>query len=530
MRTSRRRAFWAAGILFVFATAFQNCGPAFKSAGKPSSSEFGSGVNVASVLKLNPFDGGNPDSDEVSVDFTKRVTRVSVSGLQPDAAYLTDGKFKIDRDTAFPDQIAKPGSALIFPVTDPRFRQANVYFHLSQFTRSLATNGVFPSEFNLLTADAHCEDDDGGNQVYQSNAYYDPSRDLLCMGVADIGAFRAWASNDADVVVHEFGHSVNHQVSSTDILSSTMDLGALDEGLADFWAYSQNGNPYIGRWYGSAIYEASGSRVRPFMGLRNLSGAVNFPAGRTGEKHLDSTVISTVFKGLEDKGVSKNTLQVLGVRVLEDMQIMSTFSETLNAVKAEGAALGIAPATIEQVLNDRKLLRKDDVNQLRLAAAKPVYVIDAHDIPGFQENGNCDGALDAGESAVLYMNLENTGLALGTVQARLTTAVPAAQIEVIPGAQEGTYTHFLANTSYASMMFGNKGDQTYLTALLYAAFAVKVKAGTPAGNYDFNLQLTGMDTVDAAPVTKTIPFTLTVGADPNVAGKCAGNLEGAVYP
>jgi hypothetical protein len=313
-------------------------------------------------------------------------------------------------------------------------------------------------------------------------------------------------------------------------MSSTMDMGALDEGLADFWAYSQNGNPYIGQWYGSAIYEASGTRIRPFMGLRNLSGAVNFPAGRTGEKHLDSPVISTVFKGLEDKGIAKNTLQVLGVRVLEDMQILSTFSEALNAVKTEGAALGIPAATIEQVLNDRKLLRKDDVNQLSMVAAKPVYVIDAHDIPGFQENGNCDGALDVGESAVLYVNLENTGVALGTVQARLTAAAPAAQIEVLAGAQEGTYTHFLANTSYAAMMFGIKGDQTYLTALLYAAFAVKVKAGTPAGTYDFNLQLNGMDTVDATPITKTIPFTLAVGSDANIAGKCAGTLEGAVYP
>lgn len=530
MRSSRGMAFSALLILLLLLIGFQNCGPAFKSAGRAGSSELGSGLNTGSVLKLTPFDGGDPDSEELSVDFSKRVQRVGIANLISTQDFLGNGKFKIDRDTAFPTKMASPRASLQFPASDSRFRQVNTYFHLNNFVKSLVDNGVFPTDFNLLTADANCVDDDGGRLPYLNNAYYDPSRDLLCMGVAEVGPFKAWSSNDADVIVHEFGHSINHQVSSTEILGSTLDLGALDEGLADFWAYSQNSNPHIGKWYGAAIYEASGLRVRPFTGLRDLNSVPNFPLDRTGQRHQDSRVVSTVFKGLAQRGVNKNTLQKLGIRVLENMQIMSTFAEVINSVKSEGAALGIPAATIEGVLNERKLLRKDDVNQLSLVAERPVYVIDSHDFPGYQENGNCDGGLDAGESAVLYMNLTNTGVAIGTVAARLTTAVPAAQIEILPGAQDGTYTHFPANTSYYAATLGSRTSPTYLSSLIYAAFAVKVGAGTPAGDYDFTLELVGMNTVDDTPVRKSIPVTLTVGLDANVAGKCAGDLEQSVYP
>jgi hypothetical protein len=530
MRLSRGMAFSAIPILFLFLIGFQNCGPAFKSAGRAAFSELGSGLNTGSVLKLTPFDGGDPDTEELSVDFSSRVQKVGIANLIMTQDFLGNGKFKIDQDTAFPTKIASPRASLQFPVSDSRFRQVNTYFHLNNFVKSLVNNGVFPTDFNLLTADANCVDDDGGKQTYLNNAYYDASRDFLCMGVAEVGSFKAWSANDADVIVHEFGHAINHQVSSTEILGSTLDLGALDEGLSDFWAYSQNSNPHIGKWYGAAIYEASGFRARPFTGLRDLDSVPNFPLNRTGQRHQDSTVVSTVFKGLAQGGVNKDTLQKLGIRVLENMQILSTFAEVIKSVKSEGVALGISEDLIDSVLNERKLLRKDDANQLSLVTAKPVYVIDSHDFPGYQENGNCDGALDAGESAVLYMNLTNTGVAIGTVVARLTTSVPAAQIEILPGAQDGTYTHFPADTSYAAATLGSRSSPSYLSSLIYAAFAVKVGAETLAGNYDFTLELVGMNTMDDIPIKKSIPVTLTVGRDANVAGKCAGDLELRVYP
>jgi hypothetical protein len=530
MRLSRGMALSIALILSLTLIGFQNCGPAFKSAGRAGSSELGSGLSTGSILKLTPFDGGDPDTEELSVDFSSRVQKVGIANLIMNQEFLGNGKFKIDRDSAFPLKIASPRDSLQYPVNDSRFRQVNTYFHLNNIVKSLVNNGVFPTEFNLLTADANCVDDDGGKQTYLNNAYYDPSRDLLCMGVAEVGSFKAWSANDADVVVHEFGHAINHQVSSSEILGSTLDLGALDEGLADVWAYSQNSNPHIAKWYGAAIYEASGSRTRPFTGLRDLGSVPNFPLDRTGQKHQDSRVVSTVFRGLSQRGVSKDTLQKLGIRVLENMQILSTFAEIMKSVKSEGAALGISPAIIDDVLNERKLLRKDDANQLSLVASKPVFVIDAHDYPGYQEMGNCDGELDAGESAILYMNLTNTGPAMGTVVARLTSSVPAAQIQILAGAQDGTYTHFPADTSYRAATLGRPGTQSYILSLLYSAFAVKVGADTPAGDYEFTLELVAMNSIDGSSLKKSIPFALTVGRDANVAGKCAGNLEQSVYP
>jgi hypothetical protein len=44
------------------------------------------------------------------------------------------------------------------------------------------------------------------------------------------------------------------------------------------------------------------------------------------------------------------------------------------------------------------------------------------------------------------------------------------------------------------------------------------------------LELVGMNTMDDIPIKKSIPVTLTVGRDANVAGKCAGDLELRVYP
>lgn len=479
----------------------------------------------AKIVDLNPFKAsGNPNLP-FNTDFTPYLTSTYLQNLQMSAGYLTNGRVAMDVDEAYPTGIAKPTENLALAATNPKFQQVNAYYHIDRFLVGLKNDQAGPASAPLVHVDAHCKG------KASNNAFFDPTEMKICLGSAVVGGTTVWGSNDADASVHEFGHSINHAVSSTDILATTADLGALDEGFADVWAYLNNDNPWIAAWYGKAIFLATKLDTTNFKGLRDLTSVPSYPDFLLGERHDDSVALSSIFYELRQKGIPVSKLRRLVSRVLSDLQAGDDFGAAARYMLQESAGVGIDATLVHSALSARGLYRKDDVSALSLASAGDVLIIDNHflDTATFRTKTNCNRQLDRGETALVLVNISNSSAtALGSVAAKLSLAAATNGVEIPAGGELGSFLRLNASSKYlASLIPLSQNSGIHQINTLFASFVIYAKT---AGTYSFNVNLTGFDSQDTTPSTKTINFNLTVGTAANLDSPCPGGGEDAVWP
>ncbi len=527
-----RRVRRLAGVFltaFIIMVNYQNCSSGFSTQVIPGNSSLNAPTvsGNGQIVELNPYKASGNPALPFSTDFTPYLTKVKLSNLQSSAASLTNGRIAIDRDDAFPTSIAKPTEDLVFTATNPKFQQVNTYYHVDKFLSELALDGAGPATAPLVHINTHCKGDDATN-----NAYFEPSTMNICLGSATVNGTVVWGSNDADVSVHEFGHSINHALSSTDILDSSLALSTLDEGLSDVWAFLNNSNPHIAKWYGQAMMQAMGKPTTDFRGLRDLTTTPSYPEFLYGMWHDDSIGISTVFHELhKNQAVPASKLRKLASRILSDLQAGDTFAEVVRYAIQESTAAGIDSNLVQSAFTDRGLYRKDSLTSLTLPATNGVLIVDNHffDPKTFTQQGNCNGKLDVGETALVIVNLANSATtSLGSVQAQLTEAPTSPGVTILAGSDEATYLRFNASRRFVESLIPAAVDTT--THRLNTYLGGFFVTGNTAGTYTFNLSLTAFNSIDTTPVTKTIPVSITVGSEAPLKALCPGNAEETVWP
>ncbi|HEY0586508.1 MAG TPA: M4 family metallopeptidase [Pseudoduganella sp.] len=123
------------------------------------------------------------------------------------------------------------------------FDDTNVYFHLDQNQRYMqslgftGSKGIIERSFDV--------DTDGLNGDDNSHYSYGGASDYLAFGHGCVND-----SEDADVILHEYGHGIQHNINSS---WSGGDTGAMGEGFGDYWAASYsystaNGKTYHPEW------------------------------------------------------------------------------------------------------------------------------------------------------------------------------------------------------------------------------------------------------------------------------------------
>jgi hypothetical protein len=132
----------------------------------------------------------------------------------------------------------------VYPCNDDRFEEVNVYYHLDRTQRKLQSLGFIGTGGIMNKAvSAHAHHFAG------CNAYYHPISQGLHFGdfndLADCGGAPPLydAAEDADVVVHEYGHAIHdNQVPGWGFgpYPISEQTGAMGEGFSDFLSASMS--------------------------------------------------------------------------------------------------------------------------------------------------------------------------------------------------------------------------------------------------------------------------------------------------
>ncbi len=124
------------------------------------------------------------------------------------------------------------------------FNDVMTYFHIDQnqrYVQSLGYTGDYGIQNLSIEADADaCNGDD--------NSFYYPAGNYICYGHGGVDD-----NEDAGVILHEYMHALLNYTNS-DFSSSFGDVGAMNEGFADYWGGSYcysttNGSTFHPNWF-----------------------------------------------------------------------------------------------------------------------------------------------------------------------------------------------------------------------------------------------------------------------------------------
>ena len=158
------------------------------------------------------------------------------------------------------------------------FEHVNVYHHIDKSQRYIQFLG-FDALFNrAIRVDAHA--------ITADNSFYcsvPTGRGYLAFGDGGVDD-----AEDADVVLHEYGHALQDAASLGRYLGGGQ-TGAMGEGFGDYWSYQAR----PGGKYGNCFAEWDGEGGC----LRKLSRNKRFPDDYVGQVHADGEIWS---RGLRD--------------------------------------------------------------------------------------------------------------------------------------------------------------------------------------------------------------------------------------
>ena len=119
-----------------------------------------------------------------------------------------------------------------------KFEAAMVYYYITESQHWIQTLGFT----DIQPVSIHC-DPHGLNGA--DNSHYSPSGNFIAFGEGGVDD-----AEDADVILHEYGHAIQNYTGYLGSWSSSGESGALGEGFGDYWAgsYSKSVSSYHSDW------------------------------------------------------------------------------------------------------------------------------------------------------------------------------------------------------------------------------------------------------------------------------------------
>ena len=187
------------------------------------------------------------------------------------AAYSSTNEFQYHRD-------------------DDRFEQVMAYYWVTEAQKYIQSLG-FGSTLRPVNKESQ---DIRINQLGIDNSFSSDKKDLLRFGKGGVDD-----AEDAEVVLHEYGHAIQDSQQTPFGFGRSVEAGAIGEGFADYWAVTVSNlisptrdAPCVADW-DSVSYTSTTPHC-----LRRTDTDLHYPADLTGEVHHDGQIWSRALWGI----------------------------------------------------------------------------------------------------------------------------------------------------------------------------------------------------------------------------------------
>ncbi len=206
--------------------------------------------------------------------------------------------------------------------SDNRFNEVMTYYHINNFHSYLVDLGFSDLLTFPLAVDSNASPDD--------NSFYFPAMKKMEFGQGGVDD-----AEDADVIVHEYGHAIMDDIVPG--YGTTTESNSIGEAFGDYIACTYSAdkgfNPTIFADWDSVSFSSS---QPPF--LRKVETTLIYPDDSVGETHNDAPLFSAPLWEL--RGVlGKEITDTLVIYALQYVQDNATFQEYVDALVSADLAL-----------------------------------------------------------------------------------------------------------------------------------------------------------------------------------------------
>lgn len=286
------------------------------------------GDSLVSMLIFNPDPltragvyYGSPYIDNNDAD----VPELNAQREQVDfPAYYDNGVFRLESNyvliTEFSSPVTTPATSntpsFHYTRSQSEFEDVNAFFHLNNYKNYLNSLGFSNLVNYQINVDAH-----GFNGADQSafTPTFSPPRLTFGEGGVD-------DAEDADVIIHEYGHAISHSAAPNTNIGSQRQ--ALDEGFGDYLAasYSNAINPFRN----TDVFTWDGHN--PFWAGRNAASSKIYPTNLTGSIHANGEIWASVLMQIHNS---------IGREKTDSILFQSMYSYSANMTMPQAANLFI---------------------------------------------------------------------------------------------------------------------------------------------------------------------------------------------
>jgi Zn-dependent metalloprotease len=262
---------------------------------------------------------------------------VTLQGLN--GANLLDGQFASGSDSK--SRAAGTNNNFIFLRNNKAFSETMAYFHIDFAQRYIQSLG-FTNVNNRQQVFAI-------DRTTADNSFYTPSTKKISYGTGGVDD-----AEDAEVIVHEYGHSVqDNQVPG---FGAVEEGGAMGEGFGDYLGATVNSS-LAGDFQLTCIAEWDATSYAAGVPhcLRRLDSTKHYPENKDGEVHDDGEMWSaSLFQIRTALGAAKADKLILQAHFL--LSSRATFSDGSNALVTAAINLGLTTTevtTVRTILQSR---------------------------------------------------------------------------------------------------------------------------------------------------------------------------------
>jgi hypothetical protein len=237
-------------------------------------------------------------------------------------AYFDNGTFRLQNNyvliTEFSSPSTTPASSATptfhYTRSQNEFEDVNAFYHLSNYKNYLNSIGFTNLVNYQIHVDAH-----GFNGADQSafTPTFNPPRLTFGEGGVD-------DAEDADVIIHEYGHAISHSASPNTNIGSQRQ--ALDEGFGDYLAASYS--KAINSFRNTDVFTWDGHN--PFWAGRNAASSKIYPTNLTGSIHSNGEIWSSVLMQIHNS---------IGREKTDSILLQSMYNYSTNMTMPQAATL-----------------------------------------------------------------------------------------------------------------------------------------------------------------------------------------------